>query len=112
MKQVTFNIRQYTGGLLEKRGYLFNLSYSKGFTFAVIKEGNEINSSIRWVVSEISTGYAVAFGKWDGTRKAAISGAKKILRKVGANQLKVYVYEIIAEHGSKANYQPCNALTP
>ena len=100
MKRETFNIRQTTGKLLQKQGYIFQLPYPKRALFAVTKEGNTINSSLRWVVSETSTGFAVAFGKWDGTRKDTIARAEKILKQVGAKKLYQQVAEIVAEHGA------------
>ena len=102
MKRATFNIRQQSGELLQKQGYVFRLSYPKRALLAVAKEGNVINSSIRWVVSEMSSGLGVAFGKWDGTRKAVILEAARILRHVGAKKLKQYAAEAVALQG-KAN---------
>ena len=99
MKRATFNIRQTTGGLKQKQGYIFNLPYPKRVLFAVAKEGNDINSSIRWVVSELSTGLAIAFGKWDGTRKAAVAKAIERLRQVGAKSLKQQIDIAITEQG-------------
>ena len=96
METIIFNIRQTTGTLLQKTGYVFRLPYPKRALLAIAKEGN------RWVVSELSTGYAIAFGKWDGTRKATIAKAAKILQRVGARKLKQYTDEIITEQG-KAN---------
>ena len=102
MTRSTFNIRQTTGKLLQKQGYTFQLPYPKRALFAIAKEGNVINSSKRWVVTEMSSGLAVAFGKWDGTRKEAIARAEINLRKYGAREMKRYAKESIVEHG-KAN---------
>jgi len=102
MKRAIFNIRQMSGKLLQKHGYVFCLSYPKRVLFAIAKEENEINSSVRWVVSEMSTGLAVAFGKWDDTRKATITKAPTALRKIGAKALFLQIKETIQKHG-KAN---------
>lgn len=99
MKRTTFNIRQVSGELLAKQGYIFRLPYPKRALFAVAKEGNTINSSLRWVVSEMSSGLAVAFGKWDGTRKAAMAQAAKNVRDYGAKNMKREADEAIAEEG-------------
>ena len=103
MKRTTFNIRQTTGKLLQRQGYTFRLPYPKRALFAIAKEGNVINSSKRWVVTEMTSGLAVAFGKWDGTRKDAITRAKVNLRRYGARNMKCYAKESIAEHGGTAN---------
>ena len=102
MKQATFNIRQNDGNLKQKQGYIFHLFYPKRFTFVTAQESNSINSSMRWNVSELSTGFAVYQGKWDGTRKAAIEQAEKILRKVGAAKFAHTTRSVIELHG-KAN---------
>ena len=102
MKRTTFNIRRTTGKLLQKQGYTFQLPYPKRALFAVAKEGNIINSSLRWVVTEMSSGLAVAFGKWDGTRKETIARAEVNLRQYGAREMYRYAKESIAEYG-KAN---------
>lgn len=102
MKQTIFNIRQTTGKLKQKQGYVFSLPYPKQVLFAVAKEGNSINCSIRWVVSEFTTGLAVAFGKWDGTRKAVIAKATKRLRQIGAESLKQQI-DIVITKQDKAN---------
>lgn len=103
MKSATYNIRQRVENKLkQKQGYTFRLPYPKRFLFAVAKEENTINSYVRWVVSEYSTGFAIAFGRWDGTRKAAIARAQVNLNKVGARELKRLVDIETAAHG-KAN---------
>ena len=103
MKRTTFNIRQTTGKLLQKQGYTFRLLYPKRVLFAVAKEGNDINSSTRWVVSEMSTGYACGFGQWDGTRKATIASVQESLRRIGARKIQSYIKEAIVLHGNTAN---------
>ncbi len=99
MKKTILNIRQTTGKLKQKQGYVFHLSYPKQPLFVIAKEGNNINSSIRWVVSEMTSGLAIAFGQWGGTRKQTIVEAETILRKIGARKLQRQAKEAVKEHG-------------
>jgi len=78
------------------------LPYPKRPLFAAAKEGNVINSSLRWVITEMSSGYAVAFGEWDGTRKDATARATRQIRRFGAKEMMRIAKEIISEFG-KAN---------
>ena len=103
MKKATFNIRRTSGKLLQKEGYIFRLPYPKRVLFAVTKEGNTINSSLRWVVTEMSSGYACGFGQWDGTRKATIAQVQKALHRIGAKKIQEYIKEAIKLHNGTAN---------
>lgn len=92
MKRLNYNGRTETGELLPHNGYdvtdIVNIS---SLRFGVHKEGNNINSSKRWVVTELSSGFAICAGDWDKPRIDALQKAQEIIEKYGKAEVHLRV---------------------
>ena len=97
MKRLTFNIRT-SDGLIEKTGYAVEYdSHYSTYKFAVHQISNSINSSKRWIVTELSTGLSLGGDNWQRgqTRYKAIREARDMLDIVGFDKFKQRIVEVI-----------------
>lgn len=97
MRKAQFDTRSDDGTVKTRTGYLFDWSDIPGYHFAIYRASNNINSSKRWIVIELSTGLAIGGNNWQNgqTRKQAIIEAKEILLRVGKIGLDNRIQEVI-----------------
>lgn len=100
MKRLVFNTRTEAGDLVEQKGYAFELRRYAPLQFALYKSKCPINSNIRWVVVELSSGFAVGGNRWDRgqTQKAAIAEAVEILDRYGKAEVMAHVDTALKKH--------------
>lgn len=99
MKQLTFKTNNADTGIAIKQGYAVVLSHAKGFKFAAHKQPNPINSSKCWYITELSSGYAVKKGEWDGRLKDAIQQANERIKQYGIDKFKDLVAKCVPDTG-------------
>ena len=85
MKKAQFDTRLSDQTTTTRNGYLFDYPDYPNYHFATYLASNNINSSKRWIVVELSSGLAIGGNNWQQgqTRKSAIQEAKEILTRVG-----------------------------
>ena len=76
MKKATYSIKFPKGKTESVQGYVFDIM---GLQFGCCKEQCTFNSSYRWRITELSSGYVFLIGDWDKTRKQCYAAILRLL---------------------------------
>jgi len=99
MRKISFNICSNEGVKTLVFGYALDNPF--GLSLGIDKEGNNIDSSKRWCVTELVSGFILATGDWGGTRQQARDRAFARVQQYGVAEVKRRVDNAIKDIADK-----------
>ena len=93
MKKATYSIKFPKGKTESVQGYVFDIM---GLQFGCCKEQCTFNSSYRWRITELSSGYVFLIGDWNKKRKQCYRRTEERIKKVGLSKCKKLIAKVLS----------------